>query len=168
MKKYFIFIRSKCEHFSNLFLSSSTCHQRDLSLLFSLFSAVLQLCCSEQRGSQHSVPWSHAETQQQIPVADTYLSPILFCGKGKAVAFSLCKTLASEQSYKLGRLFLVLHNSAHLLYRHLCSIFPMRKDTYIRRYVGCTRSVYGERDRKSLKFFYSPGHILWTRMTCIP
>lgn len=131
-KKHFIFISSQSESFSDLFLCSSVSSWwLLLSLFFSCLSAVLQLCCPEQHSSECSAPRSHAENRWKIPAACAHLSPILPCGQGKAVAFSLCEGLASEQSYKTWLPVSALYNSAYILHQSLCGIFPMRKDRYV-------------------------------------
>lgn len=101
------------------------------SLPVFFLSAVLQLCCPEQHSSECSAPRSHAENRWKIPAACAHLSPILPCGQGKAVAFSLCEGLASEQSYKTWLPVSALYNSAYILHQSLCGIFPMRKDRYV-------------------------------------
>uniref|UniRef100_A0A8B9MBD7 Vacuolar protein 8 n=1 Tax=Accipiter nisus TaxID=211598 RepID=A0A8B9MBD7_9AVES len=55
--------------------------QNAVGAILNLTQSVLQLCYLKQRGSQRSAPRSHAETWQQIPAADTHMSPILFCGQ---------------------------------------------------------------------------------------
>lgn len=46
MKKYFLFISSKFEHFCNLFLFSSTCHHCDLLSLYLFLGSLQYYSCA--------------------------------------------------------------------------------------------------------------------------
>ncbi|XP_052640429.1 uncharacterized protein LOC128140533 isoform X2 [Harpia harpyja] len=102
--------------------------QNAVGAILNLTQSVLQLCYLKQRGSQRSAPRSHAETGQQIPAADTHISPILFCGQAdiqaemvaEDVLPKLCSLLASGSED-------VRHASIALLW--ILSQHPHNQDT---------------------------------------
>ncbi|RMC12826.1 hypothetical protein DUI87_10351 [Hirundo rustica rustica] len=102
--------------------------QNAVGAILNLTQSVLQLCCPEQRGSQCSAPQSLAETQWQIPAADTDLSPVLFYGQAdiqaemvaENVLPKLCSLLASGSED-------VRHASIALLW--ILSQHPPNQDT---------------------------------------